>query len=188
MSKESYARGFCKAAEAHGVDPVALAKYAQWAPKNVAELGTDKIPQYHGDYGDSFPVRAASNPIEVSVGSGYADDDTYSHLRSLVDPKFKKWWTAHTNALEQAAKPVNEVIDSGVSTSPTNENWLADHKIRGLRIERLGDVRDHEVMKNLAKIYHDSMAKSTGAVSRAEAARIASAKALRDVQMARPVK
>jgi len=29
MSKESYARGFCKAAEAHGVDPTALAKYAQ---------------------------------------------------------------------------------------------------------------------------------------------------------------
>lgn len=29
MSKESYARGFCKAAAAAGVDPVALAKYAQ---------------------------------------------------------------------------------------------------------------------------------------------------------------
>ena len=28
MSKESYARGFCKAADAHGVDPVALAKLA----------------------------------------------------------------------------------------------------------------------------------------------------------------
>ena len=28
MSKESYARGFCKAAEAHGVDPTQLAKYA----------------------------------------------------------------------------------------------------------------------------------------------------------------
>ena len=28
MSKESYARGFCKAAEAAGVDPQALAKYA----------------------------------------------------------------------------------------------------------------------------------------------------------------
>lgn len=30
MSKESYARGFCKAAAAAGVDPVALAKYAQY--------------------------------------------------------------------------------------------------------------------------------------------------------------
>lgn len=29
MSKESYARGFCKAAEAAGVDPVVLAKFAQ---------------------------------------------------------------------------------------------------------------------------------------------------------------
>lgn len=29
MSKESYVRGFCKAAEAAGVDPVSLIKYAQ---------------------------------------------------------------------------------------------------------------------------------------------------------------
>ena len=29
MSKESYARGFCKAAEAAGVDPEVLAKFAQ---------------------------------------------------------------------------------------------------------------------------------------------------------------
>lgn len=28
MSKESYARGFCKVAQAHGIDPVVLAKYA----------------------------------------------------------------------------------------------------------------------------------------------------------------
>jgi len=32
MSKESYIRGFCKAAEAAGVDPSALAKYAQVPP------------------------------------------------------------------------------------------------------------------------------------------------------------
>ena len=28
MSKESYARGFCKVAEAHGIDPMQLAKHA----------------------------------------------------------------------------------------------------------------------------------------------------------------
>jgi len=32
MSKESYIRGFCKAAEAAGVDPVFLAKFAQTPP------------------------------------------------------------------------------------------------------------------------------------------------------------
>lgn len=32
MSKESFARGFCKVAEAHGVDPQALAKFAQTPP------------------------------------------------------------------------------------------------------------------------------------------------------------
>lgn len=31
MSKESYARGFCKAAEAAGVDPVALAEFTKYA-------------------------------------------------------------------------------------------------------------------------------------------------------------
>lgn len=38
MSKESYARGFCKAAEAAGVDPVALAKYAQSGLNGVGPL------------------------------------------------------------------------------------------------------------------------------------------------------
>ena len=32
MSKESYIRGFCKAAEAHGVDRQALAKLAYSTP------------------------------------------------------------------------------------------------------------------------------------------------------------
>lgn len=38
MSKESYARGFCKAAEAHGIDPVGLIKYAQSGPAGVGPL------------------------------------------------------------------------------------------------------------------------------------------------------
>ena len=169
MSKESYARGFCKVAEAHGVDALQLAKYAQWAPKNVARLGMDGIPMYSGHMGDAFPVQRAKNPIDLSEDSSSTRCDTYSHLRSLVDPEFKKWWTAHTNALEQAAKPVREVVDTGIDTSPTNENRLVDHDLRGARIESLGGVIDHEVMKHLAKIYHDSMAKSTGAVSRVSA-------------------
>ena len=42
MSKESYIRGFCKAAEAHGVDPQSLAKYA--AEKQAQQpLGSGKL-------------------------------------------------------------------------------------------------------------------------------------------------
>ena len=38
MSKESYAKGFCKVAAAAGVDPVALAKFAQNTPLQGEEL------------------------------------------------------------------------------------------------------------------------------------------------------
>lgn len=38
MSKESYARGFCKAAQAYGVDPVDLIKYAQSGPNGAGPL------------------------------------------------------------------------------------------------------------------------------------------------------
>ena len=38
MSKESYARGFCKAAEAAGIDPKALAKFAQSGPAGTGPL------------------------------------------------------------------------------------------------------------------------------------------------------
>lgn len=44
MSKESYARGFCKAAAAAGVDPHALAKYAQWY-NPLSWFGGDKGKQ-----------------------------------------------------------------------------------------------------------------------------------------------
>ena len=166
MSKESYVRGFCKAAEDAGVDPVALAKYAQWAPRNVAKLSMDEIPSYSGYMGDSSLVRREITPISLLVDSDETKDDTHSHLRSLVDPEFRKWWTAHTNAMEQAAKPVREAIRSGLDTSLTNNNWLANLDIESNRINTLGSVKDHEVMKNLAKIYHDSMKNSTGSVSR----------------------
>lgn len=41
MSRESYARGFCKAAEAAGVDPMALAKYAADISANVGTFAAN---------------------------------------------------------------------------------------------------------------------------------------------------
>lgn len=47
MSKESYARGFCKVAEEHGIDPVQLAKFAAPAknapPTTPAPVSTSTI-------------------------------------------------------------------------------------------------------------------------------------------------
>ena len=53
MSKESYARGFCKAAAAAGVDPVALAKYAQQvnAPENITSI----LKGYRSDMAHGLP-------------------------------------------------------------------------------------------------------------------------------------
>lgn len=150
MSKESYVRGFCKAAEAHGIDPVALAKFAQWAPKDVARFGSKKsIPSYSSTYDVGGNIRSprdllgniwmAKNHEEVAKG------------RAAVDDKFKNWWVAHTNALEQAIKPLRPVISE------------TEHS------DELLDSQNSGLMESLAKIYHDSMAKSTGAVSRVSA-------------------
>lgn len=57
MSKESYARGFCKAAEAAGVDPVALAKFASTVKGPNGELY--QVP--HGDIG----WLGSTNPVHI---------------------------------------------------------------------------------------------------------------------------
>lgn len=46
MSKESYIRGFCKAAEAHGINPVQLAKYAATNETVVANQPIYKTDGY----------------------------------------------------------------------------------------------------------------------------------------------
>jgi len=60
MSKESYARGFCKTAEAHGVDPTALAKYAQ----NGGAWFKDGPTIQRGWYDDGVAA-SKSNPESV---------------------------------------------------------------------------------------------------------------------------
>ena len=59
MGKESYVRGFCKVAEAHGVDPVALAKYAQQvsAPTSAPPARVKAAPESDagiGSLADNF--------------------------------------------------------------------------------------------------------------------------------------
>lgn len=49
MSKESYIRGFCKAAEAAGVDPVGLAKFADAIYNTGGKLPSSTIKNLGGD-------------------------------------------------------------------------------------------------------------------------------------------
>lgn len=173
MSKESYARGFCKAAEAAGVDPVALAKYAQefktngWAPPVVAAIGTEHAPVYgYGDdpqegtkpqEGVDLYERAAEietpKDIESSLYILNGDRDVgeftpVMRARAALDPRYAAWLNAHTKATKDVAEKV----------SPHIPNWSP-----------LSRMSAPDLAKAIAKSYHDSMAKSTGAVSRVSA-------------------
>lgn len=65
MSKESYIRGFCKAAEAAGVDPKELAKFA--APSYDKEWAESmKRLQEYGDWFDKQPPAKISIPHELA--------------------------------------------------------------------------------------------------------------------------
>lgn len=52
MSKESYARGFCKAAEAAGVDPAALAKFAEAIYNTGGKIPSSTMQVLKGDRTD----------------------------------------------------------------------------------------------------------------------------------------
>lgn len=88
MSKESYIRGFCKAAEAAGVDPQALAKYATGAtgatpasqplvfnttgpkrgryttPSYYWKQVADELKRFGDDYAKRAPVQIKRPPVQ----------------------------------------------------------------------------------------------------------------------------
>ena len=149
MSKESYARGFCKAAAAAGVDPVALAKYAQqyktegYVPSMQKLEGSGsriEIPFLSSlmgrIYKDTPPL------LEVlgtggRVNEGILDDDLKA--RMALNPKFKNWVDAHTNAAQKALAPLINI----------------------------GYPRDKDIPQDiggmLSKLYHDEMKRTTSA-------------------------
>ena len=72
MSKESYIRGFCKAAEAKGVDPKALAKFAALDVNNLPP--PKKAPAVVGYLGGLFaskvnPDHPLSRGIQTGIGA-----------------------------------------------------------------------------------------------------------------------
>jgi hypothetical protein len=65
MSKESYARGFCKAAAYSGFDPVELAKYAQ-----SIVFGGGPVPSYGGgvkNVASNNSVSEMASPVKSST-------------------------------------------------------------------------------------------------------------------------
>ena len=133
MSKESYARGFCKAAEDAGVDPVELAKYAQqeakgpkyktdgWAPNSVSELGMDVVPGYDAI---NDTAKALTHPIPfVDHAYTYSMDPELTkrleYLQKLrvatgrADPRSVPFLNAYNEVMSRTAGAVASAFNTG---------------------------------------------------------------------------
>lgn len=147
MSKESYARGFCKAAAAAGVDPVALAKYAQqyktegYAPEMVEYpvSGRINIPFLNNLVGE---IGKDTDPelrfLDAGGRLGSLIDDDFK-ARMALNPKLKNWVDAHTNATQKTLAPLKNIGYKQDRTIPKD----------------IGDM--------LSKLYHDEMKRTTSA-------------------------
>jgi hypothetical protein len=146
MSKESYIRGFCKAAAAAGVNPVALAKYAQqyktegYSPISDEPFdGEVKIPKVYpeGDVNSSRPPYGWSllHPRDMQELPSTPSEK----VRQILNPRHLAWHQAHTNALTKATAPLRSA------------DFPATYKIP----EDIGDM--------LSKLYHDEMKRTTSA-------------------------
>ena len=156
MSKESYARGFCKAAEAAGVDPRALAKFAAetkneqpkyktdgYSPRMIRNPSTERIdiPYLNSLLGSVSEKTLPELSSLLSGGRLYGPPWTDKNLmaRMALNPKFKNWVDAHTNAAQKAVAPL------------VNIKYPDDDKIP----KDIGDM--------LSKLYHDEMKRTTSA-------------------------
>lgn len=164
MSKESYARGFCKVAAAAGVDPVQLAKFAQksktdgWAPAVVSRIGKERAPMYgydnegNGPNGQvqliekAEPIESASDVFRalrlshegVSTPNENENRITATEPRAAIDPTYKAWLSAHRRALDDINNTLAPLFyDNAFSYVTPNPSLAA----------------------SIAKAYHDSMAK-----------------------------
>ena len=154
MSKESYARGFVKAAAAAGVDPTELAKFAQQYKTDgyVPSLNPDSAPATYPSkdhenwidipyiYSSSFGSKTPPLGNLLAVGGSY-DSGAYPErrLRAELDQRLANWIAAHTNASAKARAPL------------ARANYPMNRKIP----KDIGDM--------IAKIYHDEMKRTTSA-------------------------
>jgi len=161
MSKESYARGFCKAAAAAGVDPVALAKYAQdlprwqsartrmpgaikpkpqyptkgYVPSSVKVDSTTGIPKFN-TFWDEWETAEPQTARDFDVSSDYYPGHN-ERLKSVLDPRHKYFAQANTNAIAKIYKLLDSASYPDSKTIP------------------------NEMREKLKKLYDDEMYRAT---------------------------
>lgn len=138
MSKESYMRGFVKAAQAMGVDPQALVKYAQatdkvqkveapkyktdgWAPKSVSDLGTDVIPGYDITDDTAKPLtepiplvrHAYEYALQPEMTNAVARLAKLKAAVGQADPRLVPFIQAYNEALGDTGGAVASVFNTG---------------------------------------------------------------------------
>ena len=149
MSRESYIRGFCKAAEARGVDPQELAKFAQqyktegYAPEMTPPWKVEKVNiPFLNDVGGRVSEKTVPEISHLTAGGERSRDAIVNpnfKARMALNPKFKNWVDAHTNAAQKAVAPLKGIA------YPLHKEIPSD----------IGDM--------LSKIYHDEMKRTTSA-------------------------
>lgn len=134
MSKESYVRGFCKAAEAAGVDPVALAKYAQ-------QYKTDGYAPRWQEW-SKMPFINFTPKNTWDISTRFMPDpnkDPQERLKRVLTPQREAWFNANSNALSK----INALMSK--AKFPSELDF------------------DTDTVSMLSKIYHDEMKRTTSA-------------------------
>ena len=167
MSKQSYIRGFCKAAEAYGVDPQALAKFAagEFAgavpTQGAVVVGKNNIPKVYPDHPDVHNALFWGKDTN-SEDANYAkatNDLIGQHPNNIaalemgtIDPKY---WAAHTTAVDRVTAPWRKAVKSYEKLYPSGTARLPD----------LPKALRDAMIRN----YHNEMASLTGTPTRVSA-------------------
>ena len=167
MSKESYIRGFCKAAEAHGIDPQALAKFAagEFAgavpTPGAVVVGKDNIPKVFPDTPDHPGVlfwardtnsRDADYAKVKNDMIGKNPSDIAALEMGVTDPKY---WAAHTTAVDRVTAPWRKAVKRYKELFPAAKD----------RLPNLPEALRDAMIRN----YHNEMASLTGTPTRVSA-------------------
>lgn len=165
MSKESYARGFVKAAQAMGVDPVQLAKYAAtndvsavsgpkrktdgWAPLFVRLLDKSEIPYVEKANDIYYPNARTVSDVSDKIPSGVEQDSVLG-----MDVKGRKMYDKKWAGL---------LLHSHDKGDGKLYNWYMAHRDAldaANKVFRKGLFSSN--YDDAAKAYHQSMLNSTG--------------------------
>lgn len=176
MSKESYIRGFCKAAEAHGVDPQALAKLASgeepryntggWAPSVARGENVRRPPIFRNGRLFSYQPREGFSYGHIQ---DFYDGETNPAIMDLIKSMHpsSEWWKAHNESLKEADRVRSRAMGELV---PAENNFI--NRIRYAFTGKHPQKRffsSDETADLAGKAYHSSMMSLTGTPTRVSA-------------------